>query len=77
VIAPLLKSKKTAPVRACRIRRFALNLAQKRLEAGPSLDQLGELAALPRPSSWIKGKEGKGNGGERKTERERNEAIPH
>jgi len=45
------------------MRRFALNIAQKRLGAGLRQDPLGEVTALPRSSSWIKG-EGKGQGRE-------------
>jgi len=37
---------KIASVRACRMRRFALNIAQKHLVAGLRLDPLGELTAL-------------------------------
>jgi len=44
------------------MRRFALNIGQKRLAAGLLPDPLGSLQRSPRLSSWIKG-EGRGTKG--------------
>jgi len=41
---------KIASVRACRLRRFALNTAQKRLSVGLCPEPLGKLTSLPQSS---------------------------
>jgi len=53
---------KIVSVHVCRMRRFAPNIAQKRLASGLRLDPLWELTALPQGSGPLAGL--RGNGGE-------------
>jgi len=57
---------KIVSVGACKMRRIALNIAQKRLAAALRADPLRQLTALSRPPSRINGERRRGKGDGRK-----------